>query len=301
MDLHIYRNSHDRWHDVKAAAREHGAVLALNALTLHELVQKLTPDLKPAAGGQRLVLMETAIRQSEADGVPGIVRYASEALAEVKAARVRSAELRTAGAELLAGIQDNFDEACRRTGLVDPQERIWVAAGRVKESIVHRANDSVLDRNVGTGLYPWLTRFHRVVLHALYDLNEAEFRLLQSLIERLPEGGTVILFNTTANVKPTRFAEWTWQRFIQDEMLANKTFPEFCRPFHQNRAVLDRLFVFESALEAGNRALLPGDESIRILEAPGRYSEIESIGSQILDILESGGSLADVAVVVRHI
>jgi len=57
MDLHVYRNSQDRWHDLRSVARECGAVLALNAVTLEELVERLTPDLKAATAGQRLALL----------------------------------------------------------------------------------------------------------------------------------------------------------------------------------------------------------------------------------------------------
>ena len=56
MDLHVYRNSQDRWRDLKAAARGRGAVLAINAVTLNELVERLTPDLTTATPGQRLAL-----------------------------------------------------------------------------------------------------------------------------------------------------------------------------------------------------------------------------------------------------
>ena len=48
MDLHVYRNSQDRWYDLKSAARERGAVLAVNTVTLDELVQRLTPDIRTA-------------------------------------------------------------------------------------------------------------------------------------------------------------------------------------------------------------------------------------------------------------
>src|SRR5206468_11178964 len=126
----------------------------------------------------------------------------------------------------------------------------------------------------------------------LYDLTEAEFILIQSLIEALPGGGTVILFNTTANVKPTQFAEWTWQRFIRDESLAERTFPEFCRPSHPTRAVLEKLFLFEP------HDPLPPDDSLRILETCGRYKEIEVIGGEIADLPPTGGNPNEIAVVV---
>ena len=48
MDLHVYRNSQDRWYDLRAAARERGAVLAVNAVTVDELVERLTPDVRSA-------------------------------------------------------------------------------------------------------------------------------------------------------------------------------------------------------------------------------------------------------------
>ena len=59
MDLHVYRNSQDRWHDLRSVARECGAVLALNAVTLDELVGRLTPDAKTASPGQRLAVLGT--------------------------------------------------------------------------------------------------------------------------------------------------------------------------------------------------------------------------------------------------
>src|SRR4029077_3015622 len=57
MDLHLYRNSQDRWHDLRSAARERGAVLAVGAVTLDELVRRITPDAQTATSGQRLVLV----------------------------------------------------------------------------------------------------------------------------------------------------------------------------------------------------------------------------------------------------
>ena len=59
MDLHVYRTSQDRWHDLRAAARDRGAVLAVNAVTFDELVQRLTPDVSTASVGQRLAAIRT--------------------------------------------------------------------------------------------------------------------------------------------------------------------------------------------------------------------------------------------------
>ena len=273
MDLHVYRNSQDRWHDLKAAARAHGAVLAANAVTMGELVQRLTPDAKEAIPGQRLVLVAEAV----GDAVP--VRYALDALTELKSARVTPSKLRIADAYDLAHFLEGYDRGLQRAGLVDSQDRRWLAASRVRES-------------------HWLQRFENVVLHALYDLNPAEFALLHNLIELLPGGGTVMLFNATANVKPTQFAEWTWQRFVFDDKVSDKTFPEFFRSSGPAKDLLERLFVFESAESV--EPLPPGDW-LRILQCSGRYGEIEAIGAGVKDLLESGADAGEIAVVVRHI
>jgi len=285
MDLHVYRNSQDRWHDLRSVARECGAVLALNAVTLEELVERLTPDLKAATAGQRLAVTAAILKRCERTdragrlpSFPNLTRYAYHAIDELKAARIRPSELRSAGAAHLADILEQYDQALRKAALDDPHDRRALAALRVRESGI-----------------PWPGRFQRVVIHALYDLTEAEFLLMRSLIEVLPDGGAVILFNTTTNIKPTQYAEWTWQRFVQDESLAEKTFPEFCRPSRPNHPLLEKLFVFEP------HEPLPPDDSLRIVEASGRYDEVQIIGNDIVDLLHRGESPNEIAVVVRHI
>ena len=287
MDLHVYRNSKDRWYDLRSAARERGAVLAVNAVTIDELVERITPDVKTAGTGQRLAVLGTtpAFRANPpilggepAGSFPNARRYAYDAIAELKSARVRPSELRAAGASTLADILEQYDKHLRELGLHDPQDRRALAASRVKE-----------------GAVPWIKRFQRVVLHALYDLTETEFLLIRSLIEMLPDGGTVILFNTTANVKPTQYAEWTWQRFIQDESLAEKTFPEFCRVSRPGRPILEHL------LRSEPHEALPPDDSLRVIQASGHYNEVQIIGGDIADLLIRGESPNEIAVVVRHI
>ncbi len=264
MDLHVYRNSHDRWYDLRSQARERGAVLAVNAFTLAEVIVKLTPDIRVATAGQQLTVVSRI-----AGGSP---RYALEAISDIQAADSRTRNL-------LDGLVDSYRSALRQNGLTDPQERCWLAAARAAEKTS-----------------PWLRRFERVVLHAIYDLTEAEFALVRNIIEALPGGGTIVLFNTTANVKPTQFAEYTWQRFVRDEALAESTFPEFCRPSSPNGPLLERLFDFGTAREPLERL-----DSLRIVQSPGRYREIEFIGSQVVDLLKRGRSANEIAVVVRHI
>jgi len=281
MDLHIYRNSQDRWRDLRKAALERGAVLATNAVTIDELVERLTPGLETATVAQRWVLVEKALGLSApgpADGA--IVRYTQEALAELKGAGVRPEELRGAGSDDLAKVLEEYNRLMRASGLTDPQDRLWTAAARVREGP------------------PWMDRFEKAVIHAIYDLNDASFALLHNLIDRLPGGGVVMLFNTTANIKPTQFAEWTWRRFIQDESLADKTFPDFVRPSGPAKDLLERLFVLDPARFT---TALRADGAVQVLQCAGRYGEAEIIGDEIARLLDSGADPNDIAVVVRHI
>src|SRR5262245_60116784 len=107
MDLHVYRNSQDRWHDLRATARSRGAVLASNAVTLDELVRRLTPGVHEATIGQRIAAVSSVMGQTTP------VRYALEALSELKGARVTAAQLRKAGGALLADYLDAYDNALR--------------------------------------------------------------------------------------------------------------------------------------------------------------------------------------------
>jgi hypothetical protein len=264
MDLHLYRNAQDRWHDLRNASREHEAVLGLNRLTLAELIDRLTPEVQVATIGQQLALIRNAVHCNAG------TRYAFEAIRDLKSAGVRSRE---------SEIVQRYETALRKSGLIDRHDRCRLAASRVAERRL-----------------PWLQRFERVVLHTIYDPTEAEFTLIRNLIEALPDGGAVILFNNTANVKPTQFAEWTWQRFIKDDSLADRTFPEFCRPSSPNSGLIEKLFVFDT-----NAEKLEPLHSLRIIQTSGRYREVEIIGSEIAGLLTSGASAHDIAVVVRHI
>ena len=238
-------------------------------------------------------------------------RHAYDAVRELKGGRIQSAELRHVGAGNLADVLDHYNGALATAGLVDPNDRRWIASVRVAEG------------------HLWVQQFERVIVHAIYDLNECEFALVHNLIEALPDGGTVVLFNSTANVKPTQFAEWTWQRFVRDEALADKTFPEFCRSSGPAADLLERLFVWEetkgtenrnsecgfrnsefgmasqirtpnSEIRIPNSPLSPPD-FLRIHQTRGRYAEVETIGSEIATLLDGGADANEMAIVVRHI
>ena len=207
------------------------------------------------------------------------VRYALEAFSELKGARITPGLLRKAGAPTLAQYLESYEELLRGSGLLDPQDRRWMAASNARES-------------------DWPRRFESVILHAIYDPGPAEFALLHNLIEALPGGGTVMLFNATSNVRPTQFAEWTWHRFVHDDALSDKAFPEFVRSTGPARELLERLFVFDAKAP---QELLDPAKAPRILQCSGRYGEIEAIGAEIADLLADGADPGEVVVVVRHI
>src|SRR5436190_24281306 len=129
MDLHVYRTSQDRWHHLRSAARERGAVLAVNAVTLDELVQRIVPDVEAASPGQRLaVLQELTLGDWSMSS-----RYAYDAIAELKAARVRPHELLASGADGLADVLEKYDRMLRQAGIYDPHDRCATAASRINE------------------------------------------------------------------------------------------------------------------------------------------------------------------------
>src|SRR3989442_13175882 len=107
MDLHVYRNSQDRWFDLRSAARERGAVLAVNAMTVEEVVERLTPDVKTASAGQRVAVLERGLKPAT---TLNFTRYAYDAIAELKGARMRASELRSAGAAPLAEILEQYED-----------------------------------------------------------------------------------------------------------------------------------------------------------------------------------------------
>src|SRR5678815_4066882 len=111
MDLHVYRNSQDRWHDLRTTARERGAVLAVNAVTLDELVARITPDVSAATTGQRLAIAGQDGPWTMDHGqwsISAKPRYVYDAVSELKAARIRPSELRAADANFLADILENY-------------------------------------------------------------------------------------------------------------------------------------------------------------------------------------------------
>ena len=96
-------------------------MLAVNAVTVDELVQRITPDVQTATLGQRLIALQQALAQAKertvapghasSDIVAGLnPRYFSDAVSELKNAGIRPAELQSAGAEPLAGILADYEE-----------------------------------------------------------------------------------------------------------------------------------------------------------------------------------------------
>ena len=275
MDLRIYRNTEDKQHDLRADARANGAVLGVNMFTLREVAHRLAPSLEEASPSERLVLAERALGGLRAPDIAGIVGYAADALSDLKGARIESADLRRAGQDFLADLLGAYDDLLEGLGLVDPNDLFTQAADHVDAA--------------------WVGRFGRIILYALYDLNNAEFDLVSRLLQRVPDGGTVVMFNSTTNIRPTQFAERTWRRFIFEDELAERTVPDFCRRPQEDRPLLERLFEYEPADP------LEPDPGLRVIEAAGRYDEIEYIGRRIRRLLDGGMAAEDILVVVRHL
>lgn len=274
MDLHIYRNSEDRNRDLRDAANRQGAVLGWNALTLAEVAGRVCPHLRVASAGESVAAFRRAVRQAE-QARPVSLSYLADAVADIKRGGVTVSDLRRAGADDLARIIQEYDAILDDLGVVDPADLPARASAALPET-------------------SWLERFDSAVLHSTYDLSTTEFELVREIIQRLPSGATIQLFNTTTNVRATRFAEWTWQKFVTSEELADRTFPEFCQSASPNAALLERLFDKEPgpALENGR--------ALSVLEAPSRYREVEAIGHRIIEQFSRGVPPDEIAIVVRN-
>src|SRR5438045_1442896 len=133
MDLHVYRNAQDRWHHLRAASQERGAVLAVNAITLTELIEKLTPDLRVATIGQQVVFARRA-----GDGAAS-TRHLLDAITQLQNSHPDSE------GEITGPILAAYTQNLQGNGLVDAAQRCWIAASRVRDYP-----------------NPWLARFERV-------------------------------------------------------------------------------------------------------------------------------------------
>ncbi|PYV45684.1 MAG: hypothetical protein DMG06_01475 [Acidobacteria bacterium] len=99
--------------------------------------------------------------------------------------------------------------------------------------------------------------------------------------------------------RPKVFVDFTWQRFVNDESLAESAIPEFAcsavKPGTLGK-LRERVFVSDRKSE---EPLVP-DETVRIFSAPDSYQEVEEVCRQIRKHLENGVLPQQMAILAKH-
>jgi PD-(D/E)XK nuclease superfamily/Exodeoxyribonuclease V, gamma subunit len=184
-------------------------------------------------------------------------------------------------------VWEQYQACLERAGLVDHGDRDLAVLAHLRHHLV-------------AGMKPTMLRdVRRVVVHDVYHLSLVYYALVSLLIKLLEDGGVLQHFSSSANVDATGFAEYTWQRFVADESLANLVLPEFARPRERGgnlEALSQRLFATAPRAE-----LLEPDASLEVIAAPGRRREVEIIARRVRELLAQGVAPEEIAIVVRHL
>ncbi len=140
-----------------------------------------------------------------------------------------------------------------------------------------------------------LAGVRRLVFAELYDFSVLQFLIATSLIRMVGDAELVMLAHPE-NVDATRFVDRTWNRFVGDAEIADQALPSFVvRGGRQGSlaAALGGVFATDRP------APLPGDGSIRLVEAPGRYGEVEAVGRELRRQLADGARPERLAILAR--
>lgn len=298
VDLHLFPNPLGRDLAAKSLALTTGCAAGVPYYTVEEYIDRCLEEVgefRPlVGGGLRRLLVGRAVGDALGKtATPGLVEEYARALAELKEAGIAPETLSAAGAgsepgggpSRLARIYKSYEAQLRAAGVQDREG-------------LDLCLFEWLDRHAGGPFPPALSSLRSVTLHDLFSYSPVVCGVLSRVIAIAPEGGTVISFTGSANVDATRFAEYTWQRFVEDERLADHVLPEFARPRRRGgnlEAIGERLF------RGGHVSReLCADGSLQILRAQGRYEEVEEIGWQIRGLLDDGVPMTEIAVLIRN-
>jgi PD-(D/E)XK nuclease superfamily/Exodeoxyribonuclease V, gamma subunit len=133
----------------------------------------------------------------------------------------------------------------------------------------------------------------------VYFLSVVQYGIVSLLMRLAPNGGVVVNFTDSANVDATRFIDFTWQRFVNDESLAESAFPEFV-PSSEKPGALGQLRARIFSLPGKEGSPLVPDDTFQILAAPDAYREVEEVCLRIRKLLESDVPAHQIGVVCKN-
>ena len=306
MDLHLYPTALSRDRALRETVRRQGALVDHRHFTYPELCERLyrAEEVRGrllANPAQTVFVRHSLTTVLGEAPSPGLVAEYRGVIDELKGAGLEVAEF-ARGLELIAPeIPPSTRSALRqafevvryyqgsldRASLVDRGGRDLAVLGRLR-------------RHMMEGTKPALLRdVRRVIVHDVYHLSLVHYALVSLLIKLVDDGGVLRHFSGGTNVDAVTFAEYTWQRFVADESLANYVLPEFARPRGRGgnlEALSER--VFTSGLLEGPIA---PDGTLTVMAAPGRAGEVEAIARRIRELLAQGVSPEQVAIIVRNL
>ena len=242
--------------------------------------QVLTPIAERLALEEALLRTPREVRDLFPPG-PGVIDHLLGLIREFKAAAVQVEDLRHACRALeraaaervsaLGEIFSQYEEILAKRRVADRHDR-------------ERRVLSILQRAESGGRRPrMLDGVDRLLVAEIYDFTSLQFRIVTSLI-RLIGDATLTIQAEPHRIDSFRFPDLTWNRFVEDESIADQTLPLFVR--RDGRAgqlgfVLRHLFQDDA-----HEPPPPFDETIEIFEAPDRYREVEEIARTIRRALE---------------
>jgi PD-(D/E)XK nuclease superfamily/Exodeoxyribonuclease V, gamma subunit len=306
MDLHLYSTALSRDRALREIARRQGALFDHRHFTYPEVCERLYR----AEGVRGQLLANPAqtvfVRHSlttvlgEAPS-PGLVAEYRGVIDELKSVGLEVAEFARCLDLITPEIPHSTRSALRQAfEVVQHYQRGLDGAGLVDRGDRDLAVLARLKRHIIEGTKPALLRdVRRVIVHDVYHLSLVHYAFVSLLIKLVEDGGVLQHFSGGMNVDAVTFAEYTWQRFVADESLANRVLPEFARPRRRGgnlEALSERLFT-RGHLEGS----IAPDGTLTVMAAPGRASEVEAIARHIRELLAQGVSPEQVAIVVRNL
>ncbi|MBV8452421.1 MAG: exodeoxyribonuclease V subunit gamma, partial [Deltaproteobacteria bacterium] len=282
-----------------------GEWLALEEAVTRARTRGIDLALVPGDGVRDHLLRFIRELKSAAIGA-GDLRQACAGLADTAAVRAGDA------AEIFA----EYDNLLREAGVADAHD-----CERLVVEWLHRMEEA--------GQRPrYLNGIEHVLVAEIYDPSLLQFMLVSSLI-RLIGDATLTIQAEPFDLRVSRFADLTWNRFVAEESISDKVLPHFVRRDGRTGRlgfVLTHLFaqaapasvidcqpaspgeeyeMGDQELAASGVELPPPDGTVRIIEAPNQSREAEEVARAIRRMLELPAAeqirLDRIAIVARNL
>jgi ATP-dependent helicase/nuclease subunit B len=240
--------------------------------------------------GERMAVEEAVAKNAAALGatlpVPGgLTAHVLDVIHQLKSAALRPDDLRQSDASGLPGdglarvtalteVFATYEALLDARGLADAHDRERIVLGALNEMEAENRRPRFLDG------------VEQLLVAEIYDFSLLQFMIVAALIRLIGDARLTIQAEPHA-VDAIRFPQLTWNRFVEEESIADKVLPDFVRRGGrpgQLGFVLQYLFVEDPP------APPPADETVSIIEAPTRYREVEEVARAIRRMLERPAS-----------